>query len=301
MTAPTVPTNLAAVGASATQNNLTWTASTDNVAVTGYRIFRNNVQVATSTVPSYADSGLSPSTTYAYKVAAVDAAGNVSASTAAVNATTLAGPDVTPPSTPANLVATATSSATVALTWTASTDNVAVTGYRILRGGVQIGTSATTTFGDTGLSPSTAYSYTVVAIDAAGNASGPSTAAPVTTPAPPDTTPPSAPTGLNGTATSATAVSLTWTASTDNVAVTGYRILRGGVQVGTATTTAFSNSGLTGGTTYSYTVIAVDAAGNASPPSTAALVTTSPAPDTTRAIDADRCRSPPRPRRPPSA
>ena len=87
---PTVPTNLTATAISSTQINLTWTASTDNVGVTGYQIFRNGVQVGTSATNSYSDSGLTASTTYTYTVSAYDAAGNVSAQSSAANATTLA-------------------------------------------------------------------------------------------------------------------------------------------------------------------------------------------------------------------
>jgi len=85
-----------------------------------------------------------------------------------------------------------------------------------------------------------------------------------------DTTSPTAPIGLTGTATSATAINLTWTAASDNVAVTGYRIFRNGNHVGTVTApaTTYTDTGLTTGTTYSYTVTAVDAAGNVSPAST---------------------------------
>jgi hypothetical protein len=95
--------------------------------------------------------------------------------------TSTAGTDTTPPSTPANLSATAVSSSAVNLSWTASTDNVGVTGYKIFRGGVQIGTSATNSYSDTGLSASTQYSYTVSAYDAAGNNSSQSSSASVTT------------------------------------------------------------------------------------------------------------------------
>jgi chitodextrinase len=88
-----------------------------------------------------------------------------------------------------------------------------------------------------------------------------------------DTTAPTAPTNVNGTAT-ANSVALTWTAATDNVGVTGYRILRNGTQVGTSTTTSFTDTGLAASTAYSYTVTAVDAAGNVSAPSAAKSVTT---------------------------
>jgi hypothetical protein len=93
-TAPTVPTLTASAG-STTQINLNWTASTDSVGVVGYRIYRGGVQIATSTAISYADTGLSPDTTYSYTVAAYDAASNVSAQSASASATTQ-GTDVVP-------------------------------------------------------------------------------------------------------------------------------------------------------------------------------------------------------------
>lgn len=93
------------------------------------------------------------------------------------------GGDTTPPSAPAGLSAAGTTATSTQLTWTGSTDNVGVTGYVIYRNGVQIGTSTTTSFTDTGLAASTSYSYTVRARDAAGNLSAPSAAVSVTTPA----------------------------------------------------------------------------------------------------------------------
>ncbi|MGO9932943.1 MAG: fibronectin type III domain-containing protein [Steroidobacteraceae bacterium] len=90
----------------------------------------------------------------------------------------------------------------------------------------------------------------------------------------PDTTPPSVPTGLSATAVSSTQINLSWTASTDNVGVTGYDVFRNGTQVGTTTTTSYQDTGLTASTTYSYTVAAYDAAGNVSAQSTAATATT---------------------------
>src|SRR5271169_1311607 len=99
-------------------------------------------------------------------------------------------PDTIPPSTPANLTATATLATQINLSWTASTDNVGVTGYKVERCSgaacanfVQIATPAATTFNDTGLTASTSYSYRVRANDAAGNNSGYSNTASATTPA----------------------------------------------------------------------------------------------------------------------
>jgi hypothetical protein len=91
---------------------------------------------------------------------------------------------------------------------------------------------------------------------------------------PPDTTAPSAPTTLAASGTTGSQTTLTWTASTDNVGVTGYDVLRAGVVIGTVTGTSFTDTGLTRDTAYSYTVTAHDAAGNVSAASNAVAVTT---------------------------
>ncbi len=97
--APTVPINLTATAISSSQINLSWTASTDNVGVTGYRIYRcqgagctPSTQINTSATNSYSDTGLSSSTTYVYRVAAYDLAGNVSAQSSSASATTQSAP-----------------------------------------------------------------------------------------------------------------------------------------------------------------------------------------------------------------
>ncbi|MER7107576.1 cellulase family glycosylhydrolase [Streptomyces sp. NPDC000229] len=97
-------------------------------------------------------------------------------------------------------------------------------------------------------------------------------------PDPVDTTPPTAPTGLTSTAKTSTSVSLSWTAATDNVRVTGYDVYRGTTRVNAApvTGTAYTDTGLTPSTAYGYAVRARDAAGNASAPSAALSVTTDP-------------------------
>jgi len=179
---PTTPTNLAATAVSSSQINLTWTASTDNVGVTGYKVYRNASQVGTSATNSYSDTGLTASTSYSYTVSAYDAAGNNSSQCASASATTQAGVvDTQPPTVPTSLSATAVSSSQINLSWTASTDNVGVTGYKIYRNAAQVGTSVTNSYSDTGLVASTTYSYTVSAYDAAGNNSAQSTSASATT------------------------------------------------------------------------------------------------------------------------
>ncbi|MFF2852871.1 glycoside hydrolase family 6 protein [Streptomyces sp. NPDC058001] len=89
--APTVPTGLTVTGTSRSTVSLSWTASTDDTGVSGYDIFRNGVQVGTSTSTSFTDTGLEASTGYSYRVRARDAAGNTSALSTAVTATTTAG------------------------------------------------------------------------------------------------------------------------------------------------------------------------------------------------------------------
>lgn len=187
------------------------------------------------------------------------------------------GGDNIPPTAPANLASPSKTSTTVTLTWTASTDNMGVTGYRIFDGAAQVGTSATTTFTHNGLTPSSNHTYTVRAVDAAGNVSDPSNSLPVTTDPPVvDNMPPTAPTNLTVTGTTSTTVSLSWTASTDNFGVTGYRIFNGSTPAGTSTTTTFTVGSLTPSTNYTFTVRAFDAAGNESQPSNAAPAMTDP-------------------------
>src|SRR5256884_8277661 len=188
--------------------------------------------------------------------------------------------DTAPPSTPTGLTGMAAGPTTANLSWSASTDNVGVTAYFLLRNGVQVATPTTTSFADTGLSAATTYSYAVAARDAAGNISPNSTSVSVTTASVSvaDTTPPTTPIGLTAAAAGSTGANLSWSASTDNVRVTGYIVRRNGVQVATPATTSFADTGLSAATTYSYTVAARDAAGNISPNSTSVSVTTPPPP-----------------------
>jgi chitodextrinase len=86
--APAVPTKLTASPVSSSQINLGWASSTDNIGVTGYKVYRGGVQIATTATTSYSNTGLAASTTYSYSVSAFDAAGNVSAQTSPVQATT---------------------------------------------------------------------------------------------------------------------------------------------------------------------------------------------------------------------
>ncbi len=276
-TPPSVPTSLKATAVSSSEIDLTWTASTDNVGVVGYNVYRNGAQIATTSTASYKNTSLSANTTYTYTVAAYDAAGNVSAQSTAASATTTVAADTQAPTTPTGLAATVASATQINLSWNASTDNVGVTGYTVYRNGSLAGTSTKTSYSDTGLSPSTTYRYTVAAYDAAGNTSGQCSQVSATTSAKAstDTTPPTVPTNLKATAASSTAINLTWTASTDNVGVTGYNIYRAGTKVGSAAGASYQDTGLAPSTAYTYTVAAYDAAGNVSGQSSSVSATTS--------------------------
>src|SRR5207253_716310 len=269
-TAPTTPTGLTAAAAGSTGANLSWSASTDNVGVTGYIVRRNGVQVATLATTSFADTGLSAATTYTYTVAARDAAGNISPNSTSVSITIA---DTTPPTTPIGLTAAVAGSSGANLSWSASTDNVGVTGYIVRRNGVQVATPATTSFADTGLSAATTYTYTVAARDAAGNTSPNSARRGGTNASAADTTPPTTPIGLTAAVAGSSGANLSWSASTDNVGVTGYIVRRNGIQVATPATTSFADTGLSAATTYTYTVAARDAAGNTSPNSASVSIT----------------------------
>jgi len=420
--APSVPASLAASGTTQTTTNLTWSASTDNVGVTGYEIYQGAVLKATVTTTSYAVTGLTASTAYSFSVKAKDAAGNTSASSNTVNVTTLAPvADTTAPSAPTSLAASGTTATTTNLTWAASTDNVGVTGYDVYQGATLKASVTSASYSVTGLSASTAYSFYVVAKDAAGNISTASNTVSVTTSAvtisycasqgnsiadekigkvvfgtinntsttttgytnftalstdvnrgsaytititpswtsstypegygvwidynqdgdftdsgeqawtlaastttpvsgtftipstatlgatrmrvsmkyngiptaceafsygevedytvniiagTADTTAPTAPTSLSASGTTQTTTNLTWTASTDNVGVTGYDVYQGTTLKATVTTTSYAVTGLSASTAYAFTVRAKDAAGNISTSSNTANITT---------------------------
>ncbi|GAA4066539.1 zinc-dependent metalloprotease family protein [Flavobacterium cheonanense] len=179
--APTAPI-LAASVTTQTSTNLSWSGATDNVAVTGYDVYRGATLIGTTASTTFAVTGLTASNTYSFTVRAKDAAGNVSADSNSVSVTTLVPVvDTTAPTAP-TLSASGTTQTTTNLSWTGATDNVGVTGYDVLRNGVVIGsTSTATTFAVTGLTASTSYAFNVRAKDAAGNISVNSNTVSVTT------------------------------------------------------------------------------------------------------------------------
>jgi chitodextrinase len=289
--APTAPASLTATAVGGSQINLSWSASTDNVGVTGYLIERLGggvttfTQIATTTSTTFNDTGLSAGTAYSYQVRATDAAGNKSGYSPMASATTQS-PDTQPPTAPATLSPTVVSGSEITLSWAASTDNVGVTGYLVERQDpgsssfVQIGTVPGTAYDDTGLIASSSYSYRVRATDAAGNLGGYSPVATAMTGSG-DTTPPTAPASITATVVSTSEIDLSWAPATDNVGVTGYRLERCDgagctvfVKLAYPTGTTYADTGLAPNTSYSYIVRATDAAGNLGPYSPVATAVT---------------------------
>jgi hypothetical protein len=171
--------------------------------------------------------------------------------------------DTHPPSRPGRLSAVA-SGTSVGLAWTAASDDFGVDSYRVTRDGIQVGAPAATQFTDTGLTPGLTVAYAVTAVDTTGNV-GPAATVSVTIP---DTERPSVPPNVSAQLTREGQVHLTWGAATDNSGVAAYRILRGGSEIITTNGNAYVDIAPKpgNGPTVTYSVIALDLAGNASFP-----------------------------------
>ena len=289
-TPPSVPSGLRVSSASATSVSLTWNPASDNVAVVGYRTYVDRAYAATSSQPGATLSGLRCGTAYTFEVDAFDAEGNASAR-AAITGSTAACQDTQAPSPPSGIVTSSRTQTSIALTWSASSDDVAVTGYGLYRNGTQVATSSTTSGIFAGLACNTNYTLAIDAYDAAGNHSAKSTLL-VSTTACPDMTAPSPPSGLAVSNISQTALTLTWTAATDNVAVTGYDVYRDGVKVASPSASPSAQASLTCGTSYTFAVEALDAAGNRSARASVSAATSacaSPATWTWCANEYQRC------------
>jgi len=273
-TAPSAPTNLAVSAHTAFTVSLTWTASTDNVAVTGYDVYRGAVRVGSTTDTRCMDTNLSQNTSYTYTVKAYDAKGNVSAASSPVSVTTDNGNSATIYykrgfSTPYIHYRP------VGGVWTTAPgiemDDSPVAGYNIIT--LQLGeaTQAEVCFndGNGNWDSNNMQNYFFPTGTSRYENGQVLTGAPVA-----DTTAPTVPSGLNYSARTASTISLTWNASTDNIGVAGYEIYRGGVQVGTSAGTSYTDTGLAQNTSYSYTVKAYDGALNKSAASSTLNATT---------------------------
>lgn len=259
-----------------TSVSLTWTHA-KGVIVDGYRIFRDDILVDTippSVYPIYNDSGLTPVTNYEYKVEAFNKHG-LSMPVTGMFSTTA---DTEPPSTPVLLSATYSgwngNVHRVDLSWSASTDNISVAGYRIYRDSLfLVDVGNTLSYLNTTVLWDRTLNYQVTAYDTAGNNSSLSNSLAVVIPA--DTEPPSPPPTVTATYSHFNGtyhfVNVSWTAATDNHAVTGYKLYRYENEVLTAgypkdlgnVLSHVNNTGLFG-RTFTYKVTAYDQSGNES-------------------------------------
>jgi chitodextrinase len=177
--------------------------------------------------------------------------------------------DTQPPTTPGNVRATTATGTSITIVWNASSDYVGVAGYRVYNGGSVVGSTSMTSYAVSGLSCGTGYTLAVEAYDAAGNRSQRATISTATSACPPpppssDTQPPTSPGNVRASAATATAITIAWNASSDNVGVAGYRVYSGGSVVGSTSTTSYTVSGFSCGTGYTLAAEAYDAAGNRS-------------------------------------
>lgn len=277
---------------------LSWTASTDDTAVTGYRIARDGSLLTTTggTASGWTDAGAPGGASHTYAVTAIDGSDNASAAATVVVDVPAGGPTPTPtptaspaptpsPSstpdpgatpeptaspgssggdaqapTPPDLVTGEPTTTTVALTWTPATDDTGVVGYRVTRNGVLVASPTSVTWKDTARAPETTYLYGVAALDGVGNVSE-ATSIVVTTLA--DTTPPTKPANFHKVRRSGAYVKFNWAPSTDDVGVVRYKVYRAGRARPVASTT-LSKIRIHTVRGARYYVRAVDAAGNLS-------------------------------------
>lgn len=270
---PSVPTNLIANATTPGVVDLTWNVATDNSRIQRYDVFRDGVSVKSTLSASLTESGLLPLTSYSYTVVAVDVSGNKSPASTPVNVITLA--DTQTPSPPGNLIANSVSETQINLSWSAATDDVAVSGYKIERSTdaltfSEVGVSPNPSYSDTELSASITYYYRVRVFDAGGNQSGFSSIVSAGTF---DLTNPGIPSSLVLTPINETQINLSWAAAADNVGVTEYVVERS-INAGASwpfsfstSLTAYSSTGLSYGTNYAFRVSAKDGSGNIGTPS----------------------------------
>lgn len=283
-TPPTVSITSPTAGTDIKTNSVTITASaSDSSGIKQVDFYYGNTFIGRSSSSSspysitWNTSGL-PNGSYNLRAKATDNSSSSNENYSATVNVSINHPDAEKPTAPGNLRSTSVNPDSVSLAWDASSDNVGVDYYVVYRGSAVIANKVKgTTYTDSGRIPQSSYSYRVRAVDATGNQSSYSNTLNVTTPARPDTTPPSAPDKVTATAVSAAQINITWTASKDDVGVSKYRIYRKGgalvAEVGGGVT-SYGHYRLTPGATYTYYVVAVDAAGNVSGNSSTASVTT---------------------------
>ncbi len=271
---PGAPQAVGSVEVTATDGSsvtIAWPPSAYSDSVVSYGVYLNGAQVGTQTADqtkrwrdrqafSYTIKGLACGTGYTVGVDAVDRDDDHSPITT-TTVSTSACPDTTPPSAPSGMRQVAATENSVVLAWTPSSDNVGVVEYGLYASGVRVSTVSDANATLTSLKCGTSYLIAIDAADAAGNRSAQASSFFRTSACPSTNKPPSTPTLVRVAKTTQTSVALSWTASTDDVGVTGYGLYLSGSRTSETTGTSGDFTGLKCGTTYTLGVDAKDAGG----------------------------------------
>jgi endonuclease I/chitodextrinase len=177
--APTSPTNVIISNISLNTFDVSWNASIDNIGVTGYDIYVDDVLEAQTENTTITLSNLNTNTTYSITIIAKDLINNKSAASSSVSATTLQ--DANPPTIPTNVVVSNETDSSFKVSWTASNDNNAVSSYEVYVNDVLNGTTPDTFYTVSGLNASTSYAVQVLATDSDNNKSDKTSAINATT------------------------------------------------------------------------------------------------------------------------
>ena len=273
---PSIPQKLLVESVASDTVSLSWKASTDNIGVAGYRVYRDKQLVQEVQGEQFTDTGLTEDTEYTYEVRSFDAAGNLSEASNEVFARTSVPVDEEAPTIPLNLKMENVTTDTVSLSWKASTDNIGVAGYRVYRDKQLVQEVQGEQFTDTGLTEDTEYTYEVRAFDTAGNQSEASNRINVRTKEIVDHKPPTTPMNVRATVVTENKVTLLWEASSDESGIRSYLVYRNSILVGSLPddTLSYTDTNLSEKTKYYYTITACDNAGNVSVASKALLITT---------------------------
>ena len=273
---PSTPQNLLVESVTSDTVSLSWGASTDNIGVAGYRVYRDKQLVQEVQGEQFTDTRLTEDTEYTYEVRAFDAAGNQSEASNEVFARTSVSVDDEAPTIPLNLKVENVTTDTVSLSWGASTDNIGVAGYHVYRDKQLVQEVQGEQFTDTGLTEDAEYTYEVRAFDAAGNQSEASNRINVRTKGIVDHTPPTTPMNVRATVVTENKVTLLWEASSDESGIRSYQVYRNSILVGSlpGDTLSYTDTNLSEKTKYYFTITACDHAGNVSVATKALLITT---------------------------
>jgi len=270
---PGPPKNLAAQAASSSEIDLTWDAPTSGAGAAHYEVYRDGSDIGATTSTSYADEGLSPSTTHSYVVTAVSSAGKESSPSNQASATTLT--DV--PGAPQHLKAQAASSSEIDLTWNPPSSGAAADHYIVYRNGGPVAQSASTSYADRGLPAATSFEYVVTAVSADGKEGPESNKATATT----EPGPPGPPQNLTAQAASSSRIDLAWDPPIGgSTGIDHYDVYRDGSKIDSTGSTLYADMALEPATKYTYAVSAVGLLGLESPRSAEASATTAKGPDT---------------------